>query len=108
MDALADQKQFIVVYPEQNPLANPGLCWNWFLEVNEFRGSGEAAVIAGITQTVEQTTSHWTVDTHHVYVTGPSAGGAMSVIMGATYPDLFAAIGVESGPEYQAATSPVV
>lgn len=107
MDALADEKQFIVVYPQQNVLANPALCWNWFLEINEFRGSGEAAVIAGITQTVEHTTSQWTIDTHRVYAAGPSAGGAMSVIMGATYPDLFAAIGVESGPEYQAATSPV-
>ncbi len=50
MDTLADQQQFIVVYPEQSFLANPTLCWNWYLEINEFRGAGEPSIIAGITQ----------------------------------------------------------
>ncbi len=105
MDALADQKQFIVVYPQQTSSNNALSCWNWFDPAHQARGSGEPAIIAGITQTVEQTTSQWTIDTSHVYVTGISAGAAMSVIMGATYPDIFAAIGVHSGLEYKAATS---
>lgn len=105
MNQLADQKQFIVVYPQQSVFANSALCWNWFLAVNQFRNSGEAGIIGGITRSVEQDTTDWTINTHRVYVTGISAGAAMAVIMGATYPDLFAAIGVHSGIEYQAATN---
>ncbi len=105
MNALADQKQFIVVYPQQTSSDNSSKCWNWFLPADQSRGSGEPAIIAGIVQTVEQNTAQWSIDTKRVYVTGMSAGAAMSVIMGATYPDIFAAMGEESGLEYQAATS---
>jgi poly(hydroxyalkanoate) depolymerase family esterase len=105
MNALADQKQFIVVYPQQSSFANAALCWNWFYPVNQFRNSGEAGIIGGITQTVEQNTTDWTINTHRVYLAGLSAGAAMAVIMGAAYPDLYAAIGVHSGLEYQAATN---
>jgi poly(hydroxyalkanoate) depolymerase family esterase len=105
MNALADQDQFIVVYPQQTSTYNSLSCWNWFQTADQARGSGEPAIIAGIVQTVEQTTSQWTIDTNRVYVAGMSAGAAMAVIMGATYPDIFAAIGVHSGLEYQAATS---
>ena len=105
MNALADQKQFIVVYPQQTSTYNSESCWNWFQTADQARGSGEPAIIAGIVQTVEQTTSQWTIDTNRVYVAGMSAGAAMAVIMGATYPDIFAAMGEESGLEYQAATS---
>lgn len=105
MNALADQNQFIVAYPQQTSTYNSQQCWNWFLPAHQARGSGEPAIIAGITQAVEQNTSAWTIDTSRVYVAGMSAGAAMAVIMGATYPDMFAAIGVHSGLEYQAATS---
>jgi poly(hydroxyalkanoate) depolymerase family esterase len=105
MNALADQDQFIVVYPQQTSTYNSLSCWNWFQSADQARGSGEPAIIAGIVQTVEQTTSQWTIDTNRVYVAGMSAGAAMAVIMVATYPDIFAAMGSESGLEYQAATS---
>ncbi len=105
MDDLADAHQFIVVYPQQTSQYNSAECWNWFLPANQSRGSGEPAIIAGIVQTVEQNTARWTIDTHRVYVAGLSAGAAMSVILGATYPDIFAAIGVHSGLEYKAATT---
>src|SRR5579875_746524 len=105
MNALADQQQFIVVYPQQTTLYNASACWNWFLPSNQVRGYGEPAIIAGIVQTVEQNTSQWTIDRKRVYVAGFSAGAAMAVIMGATYPDIFAAIASASGLEYQAATS---
>lgn len=105
MDQLADQKQFIVVYPQQTSTYNQEECWNWFDPADQSRGSGEPAIIAGIVQTIEQNTSQWTIDPRHVYVAGLSAGAAMSVILGATYPDIFAAIGVQSGLEYKAATT---
>jgi poly(hydroxyalkanoate) depolymerase family esterase len=105
MDSLADQKQFIVAYLQQNVFNNSALCWNFFVTANQLRGRGEAAEIAGITQSVESNTSRWTINTHRVYITGISAGGAMAVNMGVTYPDLYAAIGVHSGVEYRAVTA---
>jgi len=105
MDQLADQKQFIVVYPQQTSTYNLEDCWNWFDPADQSRGSGEPAIIAGIVQTVEHSTAQWTIDSHRVYVAGLSAGAAMAVLLGATYPDIFAAIGVQSGLEYKAATT---
>lgn len=105
MNQLADQNQFIVVYPRQASSNNPLNCLNWFEASNQSRGRGEPAILVGITQTVQRTTNRWTIDPGRVYVAGLSAGAAMAVILGATYPDLFAAIGVHSGLAYKAATS---
>jgi poly(hydroxyalkanoate) depolymerase family esterase len=105
MNRLADQYQFIVVYPQQVKTSNRYFCWNWFEPVNQSRAGGEPALFAGIVQSIEQNTSLWTIDEHRVYVAGISAGAAMSVILGATYPDIFAAIGIHSGLEYGAATT---
>jgi poly(hydroxyalkanoate) depolymerase family esterase len=106
MNELADQKHFIVVYPQQTAINDQFECWRWFDTANQSRGSGEPAIIAGITRTVERNTAQWNIDTHRVYVAGLSAGAAMAVVMGATYPDIFTAIGVHSGGEYGAASSP--
>jgi poly(hydroxyalkanoate) depolymerase family esterase len=104
MSLLAEEHHFIAVYPQQVHSANTGGCWNWFVPANQVRGSGEPAAIASIVQSVVENTAIWTIDTKRVYVAGLSAGAAMAVILGATYPDIFAAIGVHSGLEYRAAT----
>ncbi len=105
MDQLADAHQFLVVYPQQPALNNGTTCWNWFLPANQTRDSGEPAIIAGIVQTVAQDTTQWTIDSSRIYVAGISAGAVMSVILGATYPDLFAAIGTVAGSEYPGGAS---
>ncbi|HEY5001796.1 MAG TPA: PHB depolymerase family esterase [Ktedonobacteraceae bacterium] len=105
MNVLAEQYGFIVVYPQQTRTYNQGLCWNWFLPVNQSRGHGEPAYIVGIIQDVQNNTALWTIDPTRIYVAGLSAGAAMAVILGVTYPDVFAAIGIHSGLEYQAATN---
>ncbi|MEA4815040.1 MAG: PHB depolymerase family esterase, partial [Oscillospiraceae bacterium] len=102
MNDEADARGFFVLYPDQPYTANYTKCWNWFLTADQTRGSGEAAIIAGITT---QVMSQYSIDESRVYVSGLGAGGAMAVIMGATYPDLYSGIGVAEGLEYKAATS---
>jgi poly(hydroxyalkanoate) depolymerase family esterase len=106
MNSLADTKQFIVAYPQQSSTYNG--CWVWTSPANQARGSGEAAIIAGITQTVIAATAQWNVDTSRVYIVGFSAGAGMAVVMAATYPDLYAAMGQSAGYEYKALTNGVV
>ena len=100
MNVLADTNQFIVVYPYET--STYGGCWKWPDPAHQSRGSGEPAIIAGITQTVIADTTHWNVDQSRVYVAGFSAGAGMSVVMAATYPDLYAAMGEAAGVEYKA------
>jgi poly(hydroxyalkanoate) depolymerase family esterase len=102
LNAVADKKHFLVVYPEQTKAANPLKCWNWFDSSNQARGRGEPSLLALV---VNQVQANYKVDSRRVFVAGFSAGGAMAVIMGATYPELFAAIGVHSGLAYGAATN---
>jgi poly(hydroxyalkanoate) depolymerase family esterase len=103
----AEQKHFVVAYPEQAAFQSTGTttfdgngsrCWNWFLPQGQARGAGEPALIAGITQNV--VASHHT-DRARTFVIGISAGGATADIMAATYPDLYAAAGVLAGCEYR-------
>ena len=105
MNLLAEQYGFVILYPQQTSRYNQNLCWNWFTPANQSRGSGEPASIVAMIQAIQQDTTHWTIDPSRICVAGLSAGGAMAVILGATYPDLFAAIGVHAGMEYQAATN---
>ncbi|HUY64192.1 MAG TPA: PHB depolymerase family esterase [Acidimicrobiales bacterium] len=105
-DTEADTEGFDVVYPNQAAFTstgtsfdgNGGYCWNWFLPQGQERGSGEPALIAGITSTV---TAAMQSDTSRVFVLGVSAGAAMADIMAATYPELYASVGIIAGCEYR-------
>lgn len=101
MNQLAEREGFVVLYPAQSALANPRLCWNWFMPAHTTRGKGEAGAIAGL---VEAIASERGVDRTRIYIAGLSAGGAMAAVMAACYPEVFAAVGVAAGLPFAAAT----
>jgi poly(hydroxyalkanoate) depolymerase family esterase len=99
---LADRLRFTVVLPEQQSGNNFNKCFNWFEAGDTTRGQGEAESIA---QMVRKTITDTGADAARVHVTGLSAGGAMTAVMLATYPDMFAGGGVVAGIAYRCAAS---
>lgn len=94
MNAVAEANRLIVAYPAQTGAHNAASCWNWFNPGDQRRGAGEAAILAGLAR---ELAAEFDIPQGQIFAAGLSAGGAMAAVLGAAYPDLFAAIGVHSG-----------
>lgn len=101
MNELAESAQCLVLYPEQSSQVSWNKCWNWYDQAHHERDEGEPALIAGLTQKIM---GEYAVDRSRVSIAGLSSGGAMAVILGRTYPDLFKAVGCHSGLPHRSAT----
>lgn len=99
---LADEHGFALLFPEQQRANNPNLCFNWFSPADNARDRGEALSIRQMIATMID--SHG-IDASRVFVTGLSAGGAMTSIMLATYPELFAGGAIIAGLPYGSAAN---
>jgi feruloyl esterase len=91
---LADRYGFVLVFPQQQQSNNPNNCFNWFQSRDTTRGRGEAA---SIRQMVQHAAVEYGADPQRIFVTGLSAGGAMTAVMLATYPDVFAGGAIIAG-----------
>lgn len=99
---LADRYRFAVVFPQQSSANNSSQCFNWYLTSADTRGAGEAASVKSM---VDYEKAHLSIDAGRVFVTGLSAGGAMTADLLADYPDVFAAGATDSGLPAHCATS---
>lgn len=101
---LAAEKGFAVLFPEQQRANNVNLCFNWFVPEDVTRDRGEAL---SIRQMIEAMVTKHGLDSRRIFITGLSAGGAMTAAMLATYPEVFAGGAIIAGLAYgSAATIP--
>jgi feruloyl esterase len=97
---LADEVGFVLVFPEQRKENNARLCFNWFEPTDTARGSGEAASVRAM---IAHAVVEHGADPTRVFVTGLSAGGAMTAALLAAYPEVFAGGAIIAGLPYGAA-----
>jgi poly(hydroxyalkanoate) depolymerase family esterase len=83
---LADRYKFVILMPEEVPFNDLNRCWRWWSD-DALRGKGEPE---SIRQMIEKSIAMHDIDRKRVYITGLSSGGSMTLVMMATYPELFA------------------
>jgi poly(hydroxyalkanoate) depolymerase family esterase len=99
---LAKRYGFALLMPEQRSSNNANTCFNWFNPEDTAREKGEAC---SIRQMIARMVRDHKIDTRRIYVTGLSAGGAMTSVMLATYPEVFAGGAVIAGLPFGVATN---
>nr|WP_307729526.1 PHB depolymerase family esterase [Pseudoduganella violacea] len=96
MNWLAEQKGYAVLYPQQLLSSHSQRCWKWYDKATQ-EGGGDTALLADI---VERIVAQHPIDRRRVYVCGISAGAGMANILALNHPELFAAVGLHSGPVF--------
>ncbi len=101
MNHWADKQGFAVLYPQQSISAHPHRCWKWYDRATQ-QGGGDVSLIVGI---ISKVMDGYPVDRSRVSICGISAGAGMANIVALNHPELFAALGMHSGPLYGAGHS---
>jgi poly(hydroxyalkanoate) depolymerase family esterase len=99
---LAAEHGFALLFPQQNRSNNPNLCFNWFVPGDVTRGLGEAE---SIRQMIAAMIAAHGLDRRRIFITGLSAGGAMTASMLATSPEIFAGGAIIAGVPHAAASN---
>ncbi|MEM5331287.1 PHB depolymerase family esterase [Paraburkholderia sp. JHI2823] len=95
---LAERSGFAVLLPEQASTAHAQRCWHWHGEHVESEGPAVASLVEAIVR------EHG-FDRERVYLAGISAGAGLAAALAVRHPNLFAAVGLHSGPVFGAAES---
>ena len=96
MNALAEEKGFAVLYPQQSLRGHTHRCWHWY-ERSTQDGGDDVRLIAGI---IDKVCASYSIDRARIYAAGISAGAGMANILALRHPDKIAAVGLHSGPVY--------
>jgi poly(hydroxyalkanoate) depolymerase family esterase len=99
---LADRHGFALLFPEQQHVNNPNTCFTWFHPADTQRNCGEAL---SIWQMIERMIRDHGIDRSRVFIVGLSAGGAMTAVMLAAYPEVFAGGAIIAGLPYGSAAT---
>ena len=103
MNQLADSAGCAVVYPQQALGTHPRRCWKWYDRATQ-QGGGDVPLIVGI---IHQVSAAYPIDRSRIYICGMSAGAGMANIVALNHPELFAALGLHSGPIFGAGHSTI-
>lgn len=99
-NTLADSNNFMVLYPQQKVENNLNKCFNWYENMDISKNDGESATIREMIQYAIQ---NYDIDPSKIFISGMSAGGAMTNVLLANYPDLFDSGAILSGIPFKAA-----
>jgi len=101
---LASKYGFVMLYPQQQWKNNSGLCFNWFRRKDIKKGRGECE---SVYQMIHYMMKQYKVNYEKIFITGLSAGAAMSVVMLSTHPEMFRKGVVFAGGPYGVAKNPI-
>ena len=103
MNQLAEIAGYAVLYPQQAVSTHPHRCWKWYDRATQ-QGGGDVPLIVGI---INKVMASYPIDRSRIYICGISAGAGMANIVALNHPELFAGLGLHSGPIFGAGHSTI-